>query len=47
VGLLQHGAELSAVDGADDDDLGALLDHGLDLLLLLGHLVVGGLDDGG
>ena len=45
LGVLEDRAELLAVDGADDDRLRALLDHGLDLLLLLGNLVVGRLDE--
>ena len=35
LGGLELGAQLRAVDGADDDDLGALGDHGRDLVLLL------------
>ena len=44
-GGLELAAQLRAVDGADDDDLRALLDHGLDLVLLLGHAAVGELDE--
>ncbi len=41
LGLLELGAQLRTVDGADDDDLGALGDHGADLVLLLRDAAVG------
>src|SRR5690606_36129773 len=45
LGVLELGPELRAVDRADDDDLRALLDHGVDLALLLRDTAVGELDD--
>ena len=45
LGLLKDGAELRAVNRAYNEHLGALLHHGFNLSLLVGNLVVSGLND--
>ena len=46
LGLFQDSAQLGAVDGANNDNLGAVLNHRFDLLLLRRNLIVSSLDDG-
>ena len=40
-GLVQGGAQGGALDGGDDNDLAAIVDHGLDLVQLGGNVVGG------